>query len=530
MILSSLYKVFFDEMPISENLEKASFLKGENFSLQKVFYLEEDAEIKVCVNTELPVKLFEVGQIYTSSPELKGEEIDEAERNTKGYYPDVLYPIENNSVIAAHKGWNSIWVSVCSNNQSGQYKLEISVGDQSEACILNVIDAVLPEQKLIYTAWFHNDCIADWYNCEIFGDKHWLLVKSFFENAVAYGQNMILVPLYTPPLDTPVGGERLTAQLLDISLKDGKYTFNFERVKRFIALAKECGFKYFEMPHLFTQWGAAATPKIMVNTVDGEKRLFGWDVASVSEEYISFLNQFIPALKSFLENEGILSKTVFHFSDEPSESNIEQYTLAHDIAAPLLDNCITMDAISEYTFYERGLFKTPIVATDHTEAFLENKVKPLWVYYCCCQVKEVCNRFVSMRSYSNRAFGYQLFMNNVEGFLHWGYNYWYNKLSDGILNPFTGMPDDKISFPAGDGYVVYPGECGALPSIRQLVFNEALQDLRACELLAEKTSREYVKNLLIENGFDYTFKKYPHSIMQLLSLREKINSEILNHN
>ncbi len=527
MILSSLYKVFADEKPVSKEIEEVSFLKNERFSLQEAFYSEKECNIKISVNCELPLKLFKVGQVYVSFPELKGEEIEDSERNEKGFYPDVLYPIENNTEISIQKGWNSIWISVSDECKSGEYTLDITVGENTESCKLKVLDAELPSQELIYTAWFHNDCIADWYNIESFDSENWKLLEKYFENAAEYGQNMIYVPLYTPPLDTEVGCERRTTQLLDISLENEKYIFGFDKVKRWIDLAKKYGFKYFEMPHLFTQWGAAATPKIMVNTKDGVKRLFGWDVQSISDEYRDFLNQFVPALKVFLNKEEILDKTYIHYSDEPSQSNIEQYTKVHDVAAPLLKDLKTMDAVSEYTFYERGLFEIPIVATDHTDEFLENKVNPLWVYYCCCQVKEVCNRFVSMHSYSNRAFGYQLFLNNISGFLHWGYNNWYTKLSKELLNPFTGEPSDKVSFPAGDGYVVYPGENGPLPSIRQVVFNEALQDLRACKLLASKTSREYVEKILTEYGFGNTFKMYPHSIETLDALRKRINSEIL---
>ncbi len=527
MILNSLYKVFLDTKPELTEAVNFTFFKNEKYSFQEVFYSPNEEPIKVTVNCKLPLKLFKVGQVFVSSPELKGEEIEDAERHEKGFYPDVLYPIENDTEITVSKGWNSIWVTVCGECEVGEYPFEITVGDITESTLLTVLPAQLPEQKLIYTAWFHNDCIADWYNCEIFDDKYWSLLKDYLLNAVAYGQNMIYVPLYTPPLDTEVGSERRTAQLVDISLEGDKYSFGFDNVKRWMLLAKECGFKYFEMPHLFTQWGAAATPKIMVNTAEGKKRIFGWDVASVSDEYKSFLNQFIPVLKCFLDDEGFLEQTFFHYSDEPSQSNIEQYTLAHDVAAPLLKGLNTMDAVSDYTFYERGLFEIPVVATDHTEKFLEKKVSPLWVYYCCCQVKEVCGRFVSMHSYSNRAFGYQLFMNNISGFLHWGYNYWYTKLSKEILNPFTGMPDDKVSFPAGDGYVVYPGDKGPLASIRQVVFNEALQDLRACELLAEKIGRPNVEKILLEYGFDYSFKKYPHSAETLLALRDRINSEIV---
>ena len=134
---------------------------------------------------------------------------------------------------------------------------------------IEIIDAHLPEQSLKYTQWFHTDCIASYYNLETFSKKHWQYIENFMKVAVKNGHNVIFTPVFTPPLDTAVGGERPTTQLLDIYIDNGKYTFDFDKLDRWIKLSLKTGYKYFEMPHLFTQWGAEFCPKIMA-TVDGE--------------------------------------------------------------------------------------------------------------------------------------------------------------------------------------------------------------------------------------------------------------------
>lgn len=73
---------------------------------------------------------------------------------------------------------------------------------------LKVIDAVLPKQELLFTEWFHTDCIADYYKVPVFSEKHWELIESFMRMAAQGGVNLILTPVFTPPLDTEVGGER----------------------------------------------------------------------------------------------------------------------------------------------------------------------------------------------------------------------------------------------------------------------------------------------------------------------------------
>ena len=75
----------------------------------------------------------------------------------------------------------------------------------------------------------------------------------------------------------------------------------------------KCGIKYFEHSHLFTQWGAKASPKIIADTESGKKRIFGWETDSRSEEYKRFLREYLKALMPFLKRLGIKSNTFFHF-------------------------------------------------------------------------------------------------------------------------------------------------------------------------------------------------------------------------
>ena len=47
---------------------------------------------------------------------------------------------------------------------------------------------------------------------------------------------MILTPIFTPPLDTAVGGERRTVQLVGITKTGSEYSFDFTLLERWINL------------------------------------------------------------------------------------------------------------------------------------------------------------------------------------------------------------------------------------------------------------------------------------------------------
>ncbi len=75
---------------------------------------------------------------------------------------------------------------------------------------------------------------------------------------------------------------------------------------------------------------------------------------------------------------------------------------------------------------------------------------------------------------------------------------------------------------------MYPGEDGKpLNSLRLKVFYDALQDLRALQLLESLIGREKVIAILEEGPeTSITFKEYPHEDAWLLNKRARINAEI----
>lgn len=75
--------------------------------------------------------------------------------------------------------------------------------------------------------------------------------------------------------------------------------------------------------------------------------------------------------------------------------------------------------------------------------------------------------------------------------------------------------------------MVYPAPDGtAYESLRLLVFEAGLQDLRALKLCESLFGREETMKILEEAIDPITFKSYPHSDEWLLDLRERVNAAI----
>ncbi len=537
--LSSLTKVFADQEPIESQWEKGSMLRNEVYSFQVAYSWSgpRTENMQVVVNTEIApfIEIRLVGLIPCEMPGYADHD-DNVLRTAPGLYPDLLIPPYDEGIPLVPQQWRSLWLTIQPSAEPlipGTYPIEIIFrtpsGDPLGKVVfyLEVIDALLPKQKLLHTEWFHTDCIATYYGLEVFSEAHWHRIGQFMDTAVKHGINMILTPLFTPPLDTAVGAERPTVQLVDVEKVQETYHFGFDRLKRWVDLCHAKGVEYFEFSHLFTQWGAKHAPKIIATESGAIKQIFGWDTDAAGVEYESFLSQFLPELLRFIELNHLESACYFHVSDEPHSDHLDDYKKASALLNRYLKDYPIIDALSDYNFYETGVVKNPIPASNHIGPFLKNEVPNLWTYYCCSQYKQVSNRFINMPSARNRILGIQLYKFRIKGFLQWGYNFWYSKHSKRPIDPFR-VTDAGYAFPSGDAFVVYPGVQGPLESLRLEVFYEALQDLRALELLEAQIGRDAVLDFLEEGLTDpITFSQYPKDADWLLTKREQINQKIV---
>ena len=543
--LTPTIKVFPDE-PVREEWTRSQFegFQNETISFQAAFCGTAEYDRRpVVLRAESPLKkqirIRTVLSVPVRLAALPGAD-DNYLRTTPGLYPDLLRDQRAENPLAILRvqteQWQSFWIDVEPEDECepGVYPVELRLVTADDETVLasasvsvTILPGRLPAQKLIRTHWFHTDCLAEYYRVPVFSEEHWTIIENFIRTAVRRGCAMIFTPLFTPPLDTAPGGERLTVQLVDVHVCKGAYTFGFDRLERWVEICRRCGVAYLEMSHLFTQWGAAAAPKIIA-TVDGEeKRLFGWETDAHGEAYAHFLSEFLPALMEKLNELGVAERAYFHISDEPSLDHLENYRHACSLVKPYLQGRPVIDALSDFAFYQTGALEKPVVAIDHLEPFLQAGVPGLWTYYCVGQYRDVTNSFMAMPAARTRMLGVQMYRYQLEGFLQWGYNFYHTQLSLANLNPYE-VTDAGGVFPSGDAFQVYPGADGKPEeSIRFMLNHLAMQDLRALEALETLQGREHVLRLLEECAQGpLTLTDYPRDTVFFDRLRQRVNKEL----
>lgn len=542
--LSSLEKIRnLDDILEKQHLASATVFQGEHYAYQ--FAIFADARYKMLVEIESPLKEYVTPYFVDSAvmdfPVYFDNKDDDYITKEPGLMPDILVPIEERGNIINISNTCSLWidVNIPKKIKPGIYTIKVKIKNISmceytdfevaQIMEINILDEKIAEQELVVTQWLHADCIASVHNVEIYSEQHWNLIDEYIRMASELGINMILTPVLTPHLDTDFGVERPNVQLVDITYSEAGYKFDFTRLKRWIAICKKNKIKYFEIAHLFSQWGLKCTPNILVKEGKQTDYMFGWHVKSDSELYVEFLNEFLPKLMKVLKEEGVMEKTYFHLSDEPTEMHTDKYKFAHDLVKPLIEGCKIIEACSNAYFYENKLMDIPVACTNSIDDFINKGIDNLFAYYCCSGNNKVGNRFLAMPSYRNRVLGLQMYKFSISGFLQWGYNFYYNGGSNYVINPYATTSADR-HFPSGDPFSVYPGKNGPLSSTRAKVFLDALQDIQVCKMLEKYIGKdEVIKLIENEAGMEITFKEYPRSNDFYYNLNAKMKKLIAKH-
>ena len=530
-------------------INSASTLRNEPFSFQLVYKAESEIRqpVTLDIDSPLPVKEWRIDFVpvsYAANDYNERGYVSDA----PGLYPDLLEERPARPEIIRKGGLHyekgvkyllnasdrvvqTVLVTVNPDSAEmapGVYEINCTLRALSDLSVigkaslrLEVIGASLPEQTEKYTNWFHVDSLCDFYNVEPYSDEFYRYFISFIKNASAHRMNTLLLPAFTPALDTPIGHARRNVQLVGIERNGSGWSFDFTELSKFMKIASDNGIRYFEHCHLFSQWGAAHAPCIYDKTGN---LLFGWDTDAAGEEYRSFIRSYLESFIAFVRSEGYSDdRIIFHISDEPTEKQLEGYRKAHDTIADLIDGFDQIDALSDVSFSKTGLVKTPVAFIAKADEF-DGECDNFWLYYTCGTYAKNCsNRLVTNTPARTRILGAQMFRYRATGFLQWGYNFYYDRMSEGWFDPRVN-PDGYKLLP-GCSYLCYPEKDGATPSLREVHMAEAFDDLRALRLLESHIGRERT----LEVCENHLGKLDNHTIPEgnaMFGLREEINRRI----
>ncbi len=483
-----------------------------------------DNPVEVAVRAEGPkgwsVRVRRVGYVPMLHQNISGvaEDLDGVGK-IPGYVPDPLF--DETTLQLPVNETHAFWFTVVPPPKSrpGVYSITVVLApkdapEQRRTVKVTLHNVVIEKRWNFPVAqWFYNDALLDFHDCVAFDETYWSILPNYFRNMVEHGQDMVYVPMFTPPLD----GVKRPSQLLRVKRTGmDNYSFDWRDVKRYVDEAKKVGIQKFEWSHLFTQWGVKFALRIYEGQGVGEKLLWDPETGATSDTYRRFLSQLLPAFHKFLKTEKLMPHSYFHLSDEPhGDEHRANYKKARELLRELAPWMEVMDALSQIEFAREKLTDIPVPSISTALDFIKEGIN-CWCYFCCGPRGRYLNRLMDTPLAKIRMSGWLFYRWPFQGFLHWGYNYWYQSQTRKKIDPF--VTQDGLKWPGwayGDCFLVYPGAEGPIDSIRWEVFAESLQDYALLQSVGvEPSSLKDLKD----------FQNFPKSEVWLQRMRKKILS------
>ncbi|MFC5649911.1 DUF4091 domain-containing protein [Paenibacillus solisilvae] len=349
----------------------------------------------------------------------------------------------------------------------GKFTGELHVTMGEETCRIpveiEVFQAVVPEQEtLAVTNWFSLPNMAKRYNVELWSEEHWGMILKYGKLMRRARQTHFWVPM-----DAVVIQE----------ISEGMYQFNFERAERLIKLYLELGFTHIEGGLVAGRKDFWGSEFFIWNTWNNGEAL-----KALSTEGYAYLSQYLPAWRTFLEQNGWLNILVQHVADEPIGQSVEEYRILSGIVRKFMPGVPLLEAVETYDLAGSVDILVPknVYYLEHREQFekLRSLGDKLWFYTCCFPGGYSMNRLWDMPLLRTRYLHWGNYKYDLEGFLHWGLNH-----CDDDKDPFE---QTDLFFPPGDTHITFPGPDGPWGSMRLESMRAGIEDYELLKLLAKK--------------------------------------------
>lgn len=435
--------------------------------------------------------------------------------SASGYYPD---PIREVSFINVKPGLPQpiiVSVKVPEDMAPGKYTGTVVLSGKSAGKAVEqrhsfslTVYAVNVPQTLWVTNWFdcnqrHIRLLQGGDSVQSFTPVYWEYLRLFAKQMKEYRQNVVLIN---------------TLDLVSFTQQGSRYKFNFSRFDSVVTVfQQEQTLGKIESGHIARRESTWETPFVVaVPVLSGGKKEYLWKPVT-EPEVKQFYSQYIPALLQHLKEKKLNDKFLQHLADEPIPSNANSYAAIAKFIKSLAPELLIIEACHSKDVDEQVDVWVPQLDFYHKDYDFYRwqqtfKNKEVWFYTCLAPQGNYANRFIQQPLLKTRLVHWINYRFGATGYLHWGLNAWGN-------NPFDEtsgvIPEAGNYMPAGDAYIIYPGNKKIESSLRNEAMRDGIIDYELLKL-AEKKHPEKVKE--IARQLVYRFDWYD---MSVAGFREK---------
>lgn len=437
-------------------------------------------------------------------------------------YPDKLSKKPSPFVKAHATEIVYVLFSVPKTADTGEYNVDVKIttdrGEFTANILLKVYGSILPcvkDQKFnheyFYTPYtYFDDNVRlgtipdDFYKFNLYSPEWWDFLKEQIKALKELRVNVFYLSPMTYLQDA--GSKRVS---------DTEWNFNFETVEKILDFSLSNG----EFSRIAVEANLASVTGETVRAIDYDGKTV---LLPLKEKQAKFwLNAYFSALYDFFKRKGVLDMVYMHLEDEPHFR--KQWVLARKICRECMPNVrcgepIDTGSVAVKLGGECDVYIPRLeVFKKHKKFFInrQNKGDEVWCYSCCYPEEAWwLNKFIDLPHVYSRLIKWACFSNEITGFLHWGFAYWYVTL-------YGVNADARFK---GDGFIVYPDvENGSvLLSARAVATREGIQEYELLNMLYKKSPEKAIKiSKKVASSFDkFNEKMIDNAKREILELLE----------
>jgi hypothetical protein len=509
-----LQKVFRNATDLPAVEAESHVAIGEYATIQFVFRSPKAVtDLTATISGDAPgavvrwVGYVKVGRSYGEAP---ADILKSADKT----FPDPL--LEDKSIAVAAGQNQPIWITIPAKTPGdlhGTLTLKWTGGELNRPFTVHVHNVTMKKPRLWVTNWWHTDperlAMLAGHKVEPYSDEYWKLIRQFADFMDQYHQNMVLVQ---------------TLDLVQLSLKDDKWNFDFSRFDKMVQTFVDAGVvgriegghiggRVSEVP-----WSSPFYVRFPVNAGG----TIQFDSKPATDAAVrGFYSQFLPALAAHLAERGWDKIYCQHLADEPVNDNAASYRDIANLIREFAPGMRTMDATQTRDLVGAVNNWVPILDHYHRDyKFFQERQKAgdeVWMYTCCEPKGNYANRFIELPLMKVRLLHWINFRYGAAGYLHWGFNYW---------NPATSpFEETRFQWPGGDSWIVYPKDGKLLSSIRLEAMRDGIADNELLSMLAERdpdAAQKLAAEIVLDfDRYDTDLARFRARRVQLLESLEK---------
>ncbi len=474
-----LTKVMPDTAPAAGDVIEVEAARGETVSAQVA--LRSDAEL-VDARPVVAELTGDAGTIQADAVALRWERFIDITRNSplpedvmvaqaQASIPDPFWEAAEFDIAAG--ATEPLWIEIdvprdaAPGRYEGTLRVEWDGGGAELPLRLRVRDFEVPmERHQHVTNWFTFPGVPWKDTVETDSEQYWELARKFAEIMARHRQNIFR--------------HWLSWASFSYDPDDG-FSADWSRFDRWAEVFFDTGhFDRMEIWGTGRRTGSHAALDTRVVMVDFSVETPEGVDLSTEEKFHGVL----ALLEEHLQQRGWADRAMIHVSDEPFQPSVRSYCEVADALHRAAPSLKVIEAIEAEGFGDSLDVWVPKLS--HLNLWWENfreereqRDIELWFYTCCHPVGRYPNRFLDQPLTAVRALHWISYLYDLDGYLHWGLNYYAND------EPFT---EEGISgpHPLGDHAIMYPGEDGPIGSLRWSAMRDGLQDYEYLWVLEQR--------------------------------------------